>query len=73
MIQFRVVTITNDLEEYPQYRADTEEFLELVQWIEDEIEVLVIDPRDGGFWPAREFFEMVRVKHFIVDSSEAPR
>ncbi len=73
MIQFRVVIITNNLEKYPQFREDTEEFLDLVVYIEDEIEVLVIDTRDGGSWPANEFFDITNVRHFIVDSSEAPK
>lgn len=72
MIEFRVITITNDLQEHPQYRDDTEEFPNLVQYIEDEVETFVVDMRDGGFWGASDFFFGTNITHFIVDSSEAP-
>ncbi len=72
MIQFRVVTITNNVDRYPQYREDTEEFPDLVVFVEDEFESLVVDPRDGNFWKVNEFFDCVDIRHFIVDSSEAP-
>lgn len=74
MIKFRVVTITNNLEEYPQYRDDTEEFPEMVFYVvEDEVDTFVVDTRNGDFWPAREFFNMVTISYFIIDSAEEPK
>ena len=72
MIQFRVVTVTNNLEAHPQYREDTREFPRLVQHIEDAVEVFVVDMRDGGFWVASDFFYGTNITHFVVDSLEAP-
>ncbi len=73
MIKFRVVTVTNNLEEYPQYRDDTEEFPEIVSYVEDEANTFIVDTRDGDFWPAREFFDMVTISHFFIDSAEGPK
>ena len=67
MIQFRVVVITNNLEEYPEYRENTEEFPEMVPYVEDEVRVFVSG--GGDFWPANEFFDMVSVTRFTVDAS----
>ncbi len=72
MIQFRVVTITDDLAKYPQYHEDTEEFSDLVVFLTDPIESFVVDPRDGNFWPIEEFFNDTDISHFVIDSSEAP-
>lgn len=67
MIEFRVIMITNDLEGNPECRKDTEEFPEMVRYVEDEVEVFVSGA--GDFWPARDFFDMVSVTHFTVDAS----
>ena len=72
MIKFRIVTVTNDLEQYPQHREDSEEFPHLVdRLVEDEIEHFVVD-EDGDYWVMGEFFHCVNITHFIVDSSEKP-
>jgi len=73
MIHFRVVTVTNNLKEYPQYHDDTEEFLEMVSYVEDEVATFVVNTCDGDFWPAREFFNMVTISHFVIDSAEEPK
>ncbi len=72
MIQFHIATVTDDLDKYPQYREDTEEFSDLVVHLTGTIETFVIDPRDGNFWPANEFFKDTDVRHFVIDSSETP-
>ncbi len=72
MIRFRVATITNDLEAYPQHRDDTEEFSEYIVFLDDDVETFVIDTRDGGFWAASRFFICNNITVFMVDSSEAP-
>lgn len=73
MIKFRVVTVTNNLEVCPEYSEDTEEFPEIVPHVEDEAATFVVDTRNGDFWPAREFFDMVTISHFIIDSAEEPK
>jgi hypothetical protein len=67
MIEFRVVTITKDLERNPECREATEEFPEMVPYVEDEVEVFVVG--GGDFWPAREFFNMLSVECFTVDAT----
>jgi len=72
MITFRIVTVTNNLESYPQHWEDTREFPDLVEELDNDIETFVIDPRDGGWWVASEFFGCTNISHFVVDSGEAP-
>ena len=72
MIQFQVITITNDIERYPQFREDSEEFCHLIEFIDDEVETFIVDERDDGFWTADEFFDCTRITTFVVDSMEAP-
>ena len=72
MIKFRVITVTNNLEAYPQHREDSEEFPYLVDYlVEDQVEHFIVDG-DGGYWAARDFFDCNSITHFIVDSSERP-
>jgi len=72
MITFRVVTVTNNLEQYPQHVYDNDEFPHLIDYVEDEVETFVVDENDGGFWKSSEFFQCTNVTHFLIDSSEAP-
>ncbi len=72
MIEFRVITITNDLDKFPQFREDTEEFPDLVKEMEHYVETLVVDPRDGRYWPASDFFDDTGVTRIIVDAAEVP-
>ena len=46
MIKFRVVTVTSNLEEYPQHREDTKEFPYLVD-SREATETFVVD-EDGA-------------------------
>lgn len=71
MIKFRIVNVTTDLDEYPQYREDTEEFAHLIVYVEDDFETFIVD-EDGGFWEAKDFFYCTNITHFIVDSTERP-
>jgi len=72
MRKLRVVTVTNNVEAYPQHCEDSEEFPYLVDdLVEDQVEHFIVD-EDGGFWNARDFFYCTNITHFIVDSSEAP-
>lgn len=71
MRKLRVVTVTTDVDQYPQYREDTEEFPNLVVFVEDDFETFIVD-EDGGYWEAKDFFDCVNITHFIVESSELP-
>jgi len=71
MRKLRVVTVTNNLDRNPHHWDDTEEFMYLIDEVEDEVETFVVD-EDGGFWKASEFFHCTNITNFIVDSSEAP-
>jgi len=64
-MEYRVVTVTNDVSEYPQYTDDSLEFPDLVDHIEDELETFVISS-DGDYCNARDFFNMTDVKKFTV-------
>lgn len=63
---FQVVTITNNLEEYPESREDTEMFSHLVPHVKDEQELFVVDLNTGDWWPAEQFFLMNEVRQFVV-------
>lgn len=54
-MRYRVVTVTNNLADYPQDEADTKEFPKLVEQVEDEEETFIVD-EEGNFWLASEFF-----------------
>lgn len=68
----RVVSITNNLGEYPECAADTDEFPQLVKYLGgNEMARFVVDPeRPSLCWPADEFFLMEGVSKVVVDSSE---
>jgi len=68
MHKLRVVQVTNNLETNPDCLADTKEFPNLVSYVEDECAMFVVDTTDGRFWPVNEFFHMVNVMEFLVDS-----
>lgn len=76
MHELRVVQIAkpNVLTEYPECADDTTEFPHLIPYVEDDMEIFVIDPaKPTQFWPAKEFFFMVDVKRFMVDAEEWAR
>jgi hypothetical protein len=68
----RLVTVTNNLDRYPQHHEESEEFPHLVKQVADEVETFVFDEEYGGYWTTREFFDCTNVTHFIVDSTELP-
>ena len=72
MIEFRVITITSDLDNFPQYQEDTEEFPELIETMTHYVETLVVDPRDCGCWKASEFFDATDITRVVVDVAEVP-
>jgi hypothetical protein len=70
MIELQIVTITTDPAKYPEYADDTVKHPDLVSYVEDEVETFVVDPRDGGFWGANEFFDCNPVTRILVDPAE---
>jgi len=70
MKTYRVVSITNNIPDYPESEADTNEFPHIVKYVDDEQDSFVIDAETGQFWPADEFFSMVDVKEFHVKERE---
>ena len=62
-MKYRVVKISNSVEEYPDCVADTKEFPHLIKHIEDEMQLFVI-AENGDFWDAEEFFNMNSITEF---------
>lgn len=71
-ITLRIVTVTNNIQDYPEHEKDTREFPHLVEYVEDEADTFVVDPDNPTeqVWPAREFFDMVLVTQIIVSKAE---
>lgn len=68
--KLRVVQVTNNLEANPECANDTKEFPDLISYIEDEYAMFIVDSVNGDFWPANEFFYMINVTEFLVDSKQ---
>lgn len=64
-MEYLVVTVTNNLEEYPEYKEDTEKFPELIEEIEDEIETFILC--ENRVYKAEEFFYQVDIKSFTTE------
>lgn len=73
MHKLRIVQIArpNVIGEYPECADDTTEFPHLIPYVEDDMEIFVVDAANPQqFWPASEFFNMVSIKSFMVDAEE---
>ena len=73
MHKLRVVQIAcpTAIADYPECVEDTQEFPHLVEYVEDDMEIFVVDTMNPQqFWPARDFFMMVTIKSCMVDSKE---
>jgi len=68
--KLRVVEVTNDLDNCPEFADASAEYPQLVERVEDESAVFVVDTETGDFWPAAEFFHMVAVTAFLVNPAE---
>lgn len=69
--KLRVVKITNNFESYPECINDTNEFPNLIPYVEDEMAIFIVDSvDDDGWWTAKEFFYMVPITEFLVDLSQ---
>ena len=62
--KFKVVKITNDIEEYPDCEEDTKNHPDLIEDVEDEMEIFVIDINTDTVYRAADFFYMTNLKHF---------
>jgi hypothetical protein len=62
-MKYEVVTITNNISKYPQYKDDTEKRPLLVKLVEDEVEKFVIDENGETYFSA-DFFREVYVGKF---------
>lgn len=60
-MKYRVLRITNNVEEYPE--NDNEEFPHIVRYVEDEFDLFIVD-ETGHFYPARDFFYMNSMSEF---------
>jgi len=66
MYTFRVLKITNNLENYPECEKDTLEFPSLVAEVSDEMETFILNLETNRWFPANEFFMMVDLESFYV-------
>lgn len=65
-MNFRVVRITNNIEDYQDCEEDTKEFPELVKYVEDEMNTFIIEEDTEEFYKAEEFFFMTSFKRFKI-------
>lgn len=74
MVEFRLMTVTNNLDRYPEHDEDTYNNPGLVSDIPDcnEVADFVVDER-GDSWLAHEFFRQTDVRRFFVNEDEAPK
>ncbi len=77
LTRLRIVTITNDIVEYPDYERDTLEFPYMVSWVGCAgFQEFVMDPdrldRSGQvwFWPVDEFFYSHNFTEISVNTKE---
>jgi len=59
MAKFRILHITNNLDEHPHCAKDSDEFPTIVGWVKDEYEMFILDVDGGSIFPASEFFYML--------------
>lgn len=71
MGKFRVLHISNNLDEYPQCVKDSDEFPHMIAYVDDEYAMFILDETDGNIYPAGEFFYMV--DHVDKFSTETQR
>jgi len=67
-MNFRVLKISTNVDEYPYCKEDSEEFPDLMEYVEDEMETFIYCLEDDCWWIAHEFFSMVRIKSFSSDN-----
>lgn len=63
-MKFRILSISNNLKDYPESADDTNEFPHLVKYVGDEQVILIMDEETQEIWPGDEFFMMVGMVRF---------
>lgn len=63
---FKVVKISNNLEEYPECKKDTDDHPNLIEHVNDEMDIFIID-NDGGWCRADDFFYNENIKAFLAE------
>lgn len=66
MGKYRVVTVTNDLENNPEYAEDTIAYPDLIKYVEGDLAIFVIDLTNDNVYSHDQFFMMVAVKEFEI-------
>lgn len=65
MGKYRVVTVTNDLENNPEYAEDTIAYPDLIKYVEGDLAIFVIDLTNDKIYSHDEFFIVVGIKEFM--------
>ena len=60
MARFKVLRISNNLDDYPEAAEDSANYPELVDWVEDEYQMFIYNFATADAFPADEFFSMAR-------------
>jgi len=66
-MRYRVVSITTEIEHYPESVKDTMDFPHLVKHVFDEQTLFVVRLGTDDFWHADEFFAIEDLKEFSTD------
>lgn len=64
-MHYRVIRVTNNVDDYPEYKKQSLKFPGLVQRIVDEIETYIVSD-SGEIYTADEFFHSVNVRGFVI-------
>ena len=65
---YRVVKISNNIEDYPECKEDTEKYPHLINRVMDEMDFFIVDEDSGEWFPSNEFFYMVKLTTFTKTS-----
>lgn len=66
MHSFRVLRITNNIEGYPDCERDTLEFPQLVKYVQDEMDIFILNLETLMWFHAKEFFYMAELESFYT-------
>ena len=66
MYNFRVLKITNNIEDYPDCEKDTLEFPYLAEHVSDEMDIFIFNLETGKYWKSEDFFHEVSLDGFHV-------
>lgn len=61
-MKYKVITVTNNLENYPKYAENNKNYPQLIKYIKDECTTFIVSTTDpDDFYPANEFFMMKKI------------